>query len=129
MRASFESLSCATASGREASARIERGLCRRGSRCSTRSCHPGLTPEERKAVAETRRRARSRALATAARQALLERRPDARRQALSLAIGRRLALKTRLLALGAALLPDLGARVLARRRRNLPAGDERAPWR
>jgi glycosyltransferase involved in cell wall biosynthesis len=91
--------------------------------------HPGLTPGERKAVAVTRRRAHNRALATAARQALLERRPHARRQALSLAIGRRLALKTRLLALGAALLPELGARVLARRRRNLPAGDERAPSR
>jgi glycosyltransferase involved in cell wall biosynthesis len=90
---------------------------------------PGLTPEERKAVAATRRRAHNRALATAARQALLERRPHARRQALSLAIGRRLALKTRLYALGAALLPGLGARVLARRRRNLPAGDERAPSR
>ncbi|HEX6681054.1 MAG TPA: glycosyltransferase, partial [Gaiellaceae bacterium] len=91
--------------------------------------HAGLTPEERKTVAATRRRAHDRALGTAARQALLERRPDARRQALSLATGRRLALKTRLLALGAALMPDLGARVLARRRRNLPAGDERAPSR
>ena len=91
--------------------------------------HPGLTPEERKAVAATRRRAHNRALTTAARQALLERRPHARRHAFSLATGRSLALKTRLYAVGAALLPGLGARVLARRRRNLPAGDERAPSR
>jgi glycosyltransferase involved in cell wall biosynthesis len=91
--------------------------------------HSGLRPEERNAVAATRRRAHSRAAATAVRQALLERRPDARRQALALAIGRRLAFKTRMLALGAALSPDLGARVLARRRRNLPAADERAPSR
>jgi glycosyltransferase involved in cell wall biosynthesis len=91
--------------------------------------HPQLTPDERKALAATRRRAHGRARAATARQALLERRPHARRHALSLAMGRGLALKTRLLALGAALLPDVGARVLARRRRNLPAGDERAPWR
>src|SRR5438067_9306128 len=91
--------------------------------------HPQLTPDERKALAATRRRAHGRARAATARQALLERRPHARRHALSLAVGRGPALKTRLLALGAALLPDLSARVLARRRRNLPAGDERAPWR
>jgi glycosyltransferase involved in cell wall biosynthesis/peptidoglycan/xylan/chitin deacetylase (PgdA/CDA1 family) len=88
-----------------------------------------LTPQERKALAATRRQAHNRALAAAARQALLERRPHARRHALSLAIRRGPSPKTRLLALGAALLPDLGARVLARRRRNLPAGDERAPGR
>ena len=91
--------------------------------------HPQLTPDERKALAATRHRAHGRARAATARQALLERRPHARRHALSLAVGRGPALKTRLLALGAALLPDLSARVLARRRRNLPAGDERAPWR
>jgi glycosyltransferase involved in cell wall biosynthesis len=91
--------------------------------------HPQLTAEERKALAASRRGAHNRARAAAARQALLERGPHARRHALSLAIGRGLALKTRLLAVGAALMPDLGARALDRRRRNLPAGDERAPWR
>jgi glycosyltransferase involved in cell wall biosynthesis len=91
--------------------------------------HPRLTHEERKAVAASRRGAHNRARAAAARQALLERGPHARRHALSLAIGRGLALKTRLRALGAALLPNVGARALDRRRRNLPAGDERAPWR
>jgi peptidoglycan/xylan/chitin deacetylase (PgdA/CDA1 family) len=91
--------------------------------------HPQLTAEERKALAASRRGAHNRARGAAARQALLERRPHARRHALSLAVGRGLAPKTRMRALGAALLPDLGARVLARRRRNLPAGDERAPWR
>jgi glycosyltransferase involved in cell wall biosynthesis len=88
-----------------------------------------LTSEERKALAEARRGAQSRALAATARQALLERRPHARRHAFSLAFGPGLALKGRLLALGAALLPDLGARVLERQRRKLPARDERAPWR
>ena len=95
--------------------------------------HPQLTPDERKALAATRRRAHGRARAATARQALLERMMGLGAQelahALSLAVGRGPALKTRLLALGAALLPDLSARVLARRRRNLPAGDERAPWR
>jgi glycosyltransferase involved in cell wall biosynthesis len=91
--------------------------------------HPRLTSKERKALVATRRRAHSRALAATARQALLERRPRARRYALSLAIRRGLALKTRLLAVGAAVLPELGARVLARQQARLPAGDERAPWR
>ena len=84
-----------------------------------------LGTEERTAAAAARRRTHERLLVARARKSLVDGAPHARRHALRLSAARELGLKTRLLALGGALSPSLGARIL----RSGRPRDERAPWR
>ncbi|HZO96602.1 MAG TPA: glycosyltransferase [Gaiellaceae bacterium] len=73
-----------------------------------------LRPHERQALGAARARANTRALLAEAREALLERRSDARRRALDLSTAPGVAVGTRMLGLAAALLPGMGGRLLAR---------------
>jgi GT2 family glycosyltransferase len=77
--------------------------------------HPTLTPSERQALASARRSMHHRALFAEAHEALLARRPDARRRALALVVGRGLDFRTRIKALAAALAPGAARRALERR--------------
>jgi GT2 family glycosyltransferase len=78
------------------------------------AANPDLRAEERPALARARRTASGRACLAEAREALLQKRADSRRRALRLALAPDVGLRTRALGAGAALLPRLAARVLAR---------------
>jgi hypothetical protein len=79
--------------------------------------HPGLRPDEIRALAGSLAVQRSSVLLAEAESSLRKREPDARRRALRLAAARRGHLDVRLQALLAALAPETAARVLERRER------------
>jgi glycosyltransferase involved in cell wall biosynthesis len=76
---------------------------------------PNLRPVEQQALASARLAANRRALVAEVREALLEGRADARRRALAMAVTPGFRVRTRILAIGAALMPGLGGHLLARR--------------
>lgn len=77
--------------------------------------HPSLTASERQDLAAARGSMHRRALFAEAQDALLGQRPDARRRALALAVGRGFGIGTRGKALAAAFAPGAARRVLERR--------------
>jgi hypothetical protein len=91
--------------------------------------NPHLGPEERRALASARRMANSRALLAEAREALIERRTDARRRALAMAVAPGFRLRTRALAVGAALMPGFGGHLVARGPSGLRPRERRAAKR
>ncbi len=81
-----------------------------------------LTPAERRTVAETVRRYRARVALAGVEEALVERRPDARRQSLRVALDRAQPLPTRTKAVASAVAPRVAGRFLRRRDVELAAG-------
>jgi GT2 family glycosyltransferase len=73
-----------------------------------------LRADERQTLRVARARAHTRALLAEAREALLERRSDARRRALDVSTAPGIAVGTRMLGVAAALMPGVGGRLLAR---------------
>jgi glycosyltransferase involved in cell wall biosynthesis len=84
--------------------------------------HPGLEHGERQVVADSLAVNRRALDLAESREALLERRPDARRRALAVAVGPGFGVRTRLKALASAIAPSVARGRLARRDRITTAG-------
>lgn len=91
------------------------------------SKNPHLLPEERTVLVSAQRAANARALASEARGALLAGSNDARARGLALALGSGVGFPARALGAGAAVMPRLAGRLLARRYAGAPLPDDRAP--